>query len=134
MTRSSSSGFERSPERPGTFSAQDFSRLFGVPETRVRSWESRGLLTPSPYGFADLVSVRTLAELRGAGLSERRIFGIWKALRELLPHVKHPFCEVRLSVLGSSRVLVQYQRKLFDARGQLVLRFEDERRGAGGPR
>ena len=120
------------PEKPEkedrTFTARELSRLFGVRESKVRYWESRGLLAPSPFGFPDVVSLRTLEHLRRSGVSERRIFALWAALRALLPQVEHPFSETRLTVESRTRVVVQYRRALFDAEGQLHLPFFEEAR------
>lgn len=114
----------RLPASPTKYSASGLSRLASVPESKVRYWGARGLLAETgAYGFPDLIALRTIARLRKAGLSERRILKTHRLLRKLFPELRHPFSELAFHVEARSRVLVQYKSAVFDPRGQLVLRF-----------
>jgi DNA-binding transcriptional MerR regulator len=110
------------------------SRLYGLPESRLREWGTRGLLAPSldspdgrQYTFQDLVGLRTLVRLLEAGVPPRRIERRLTSLKALLPEVRYPLAELRIEVIGRSRVLVSHRSFLLEPGGQMVLRFEEGR-------
>jgi len=124
-------------KRSEAYSAGQVCRLCGLPESRLRDWERRGLVAPSldshagrAYSFQDLVGVRTLVRLTGAGVPLASVERILTSLRSLLPEVRHPLAELRIEVEGRSRVLVSYRSSLLEPGGQLVLRFEERSRQA----
>lgn len=126
--------------RDHVYSLGQICRLCGLPESRLRDWEQRGLVAPnldSPagrfYSFQDLVGVRTLMRLLRAGLPLQSVERMLASLKKLLPEVRHPLAELAIEIEGRSRVLVSYRSSLLEPGGQLVLRFEERaahRRGA----
>jgi tetratricopeptide (TPR) repeat protein len=92
------------------------------------------------YGLSDIVALRTLARLKAAKVSSRRIAAILDKLRQRLHEVKNPLSELKLQPDGR-RIRVQFGSLTMEAEsGQLLLDFADEQvrrlvelpRGLGG--
>ena len=107
------------------YSRKDVRRLARVTERQLKSWESQGLVEAlSTYGFHDLLALRTLAELRRAGVSTTRIRKALAALRAKLADVADPLTELRLFSEGRN-VHVQLGGSTMEAvSGQLLLGFD----------
>ena len=112
----------------------EVARLFGIPETRLRSWDRSGFLSPSArvgarsqYTFQDLIGVRTAKALLDRGVPLRRVRTTIDALRTSLPEVVRPLSELRVIADGQS-VVVRDERSLFEPpTGQTVIDFEVRR-------
>jgi DNA-binding transcriptional MerR regulator len=123
------------PRAPGrtmsaTFSWREVGRLFGVSEGRLRYWDRSGFLSPSGHDgrsrcftFQDIVCVRSALALLAGGVSVRRARKIVDALKGKLPLGPHPLG--RLRVRGDARevVVVEDDREIEAASGQLLIDF-----------
>lgn len=113
------------------YSRAEVSRLFGIPESRLRYWDRTGFLPPTGeagtrklYTFQDLIGVRAAKGLIERGVSLRKVRKSVEALRRTLPNVVRPLAELRVSADGQS-VLVQGERGKYEpSTGQLVLDFD----------
>lgn len=127
------------PERTGRgrdptgdlYSRAEVSRLFGIPESRLRYWDRTGFLSPSAqhgvrrrYTFQDLIGIRTAKAMLEKGVPLRRVRKSLEALRTALPDVVRPLSELRV-IADGRRVVVRDDKALFEPRtGQLVIDFE----------
>ncbi len=113
------------------FDQKEVSRLLRISERRVRQWERQGLIPASKrsdttlwFDFQGLVACRTVRQLRGQGLSLGRIGKCVARLRRLLPELKQPLAEARISVhphqivLGKGRIKFTLEgQRCFDFNG-----------------
>lgn len=98
------------------FVRAEVSRLFGIPESRLRYWDRTGFLAPSGetdgkrlYTFQDLIGVRAAKSLLERGTPLRRVRRSVESLKETLPHVIRPLAELRISAEGD-KLLVHTER------------------------
>lgn len=120
-----------SAEDDGAWSVREVSRLFEVPEHRLRYWSQTGFLVPSLrrgerrlYGFRDLIAVKVAKGLLDGGLPLRRVRRQLEALRAHLPKISAPLHDLRIRC-EHDRVIVDQVAHRFEAgSGQLVLDFE----------
>lgn len=113
------------------FARAEVSRLFGLPESRLRYWDKTGFLSPSGetegrrlYTFQDLIGVRAAKALLERGTPLRRVRRSVDSLRATLPHVIRPLAELRISSEGD-KMFVQTERAKWEpSSGQLVLDFD----------
>lgn len=121
----------RSDEDEGVYSVREVSRLFEVPEHRLRYWSQTGFLVPSMrrgdrrfYSFRDLIAVKVAKGLLDGGLPLRRVRRQLESLRTTLPRVAAPLHDLRIRC-ENDRVVVDAVAHRFEAdSGQLVLDFE----------
>lgn len=113
------------------FSRAEVSRLFGIPESRLRYWDKTGFLPPSGeangkqlYTFQDLIGVRTAKALLERGTPLRRVRASVESLKASLPHVIRPLAELRISADGEQLVVHTERAKWEPTSGQLVLDFD----------
>lgn len=118
------------PRGDDLYSVRDVSRLFSVPERRLRYWSQTGFVSPSVrdggrvfYNFRDLIAVRVAKGLLDTGMPLRRVRRQLAALRTSLPSVDEPLSDLRIRCEGD-RVVVAQGDKRFEATGQLVLDFQ----------
>lgn len=112
------------------YTTSEVARIFSLPETRLRSWDRRGFISPSGkrgrlryYTFQDLIGIRAAKGLLESGMSIVRVRRSVRALRESLPKVLRPLNELRVTSDGS-RVVVTGDGGSFDPEtGQLLLDF-----------
>ncbi|MGA7577294.1 MAG: tetratricopeptide repeat protein [Desulfobaccales bacterium] len=114
------------------FDQREIARLLGISETRVRRWERRGLVPrlkktggTSWFDFQALVAFRTLRQLRGQGVSLAKIGKCVAKMRRLLPELKQPLSEVRISI-HRRQIVLGRDRLKFTPEGQRLIDF-------GGP-
>ncbi len=118
-------------EDEGAYSLREVSRLFEVPEHRLRYWSQTGFLVPSlrrgerrVYSFRDLIAVKVAKGLLDGGLPLRRVRRQLEALRATLPRVQAPLHDLRIRC-EHDRVIVDEVAHRFEAgSGQLMLDFE----------
>lgn len=121
----------RPDEDEGVYSVREVSRLFEVPEHRLRYWSQTGFLVPSTrrgerrfYSFRDLIAVKVAKGLLDGGLPLRRVRRQLESLRTTLPRVQAPLHDLRIRC-ENDRVVVDEVAHRFEAdSGQLVLDFE----------
>lgn len=112
------------------FSAREVAKLLGLPETRLRTLDRAGIVSPSgekgarrAYTFQDLIALRaTMMLARNVKLRDvARAIG---ALRQTLPKVTRPLQELRI-VSDGRRVVVRASEGAFEPiTGQMVLDFD----------
>ena len=114
------------------YDQREISRLLGISEGRIRSWDRQGLIPHQEktrgalwFDFQALVAFRTVRELRRQGVSLGKIGKCVDKLRQLMPELKQPLAEVRLSIQRDQLILGKNRVK-FTPEGQLLLDF-------GGP-
>lgn len=116
---------------PGAaYSIRDVSRLFDMPESRLRYWSQTGFIQPSIrvkgrtwYSFRDLIGLKVARELLAAGLSLQKVRRSLDALRVKLPEVDQPLSRLRIRC-DHDRVLVEDSERSYEAgTGQGVLDF-----------
>ena len=121
----------------GSFSVAEVSRLFGLPEHRLRYWSQTGFLPASgrrsgrlAYTFRDLIAIKVAKELLEAGLPLRRVRRSLDALRLKLPTESTPLSQLRICC-EDDRVVVSDREHRFEAvSGQLLLDFDVASLGA----
>lgn len=125
---------ERTRRRDPTgdlYARAEVSRLFGIPESRLRYWETSGFLPPTGgdgarkrYTFQDLIGIRAAKGLLERGVSIRKVRKTVEALRRTLPNVVRPLTELRV-VADGHEVVVQSERGRWEpTTGQLLLDFD----------
>lgn len=111
------------------FSAQDITRMLGVPAGRLRAYVKAGLLCPQRgasgelrFSFQDLLLMRTAEGLVTERLPPHRIRNALVSLRERLPR-ERPLTGVQLGALGR-HVVVHDDGKAWQAEsGQVLMSF-----------
>jgi tetratricopeptide (TPR) repeat protein len=107
-----------------SYSRREVRRLLDITERQLRGWEKQDLIARrEPYGFADLLALRTLAKLRKNKVPTAKIRRALAALREKLQDVENPLVELRLFSDGKN-IRVQVGRQTMEpVSGQLLLDF-----------
>jgi DNA-binding transcriptional MerR regulator len=113
------------------FSRREVAKLLGVGETRLRSLDRAGIVTPSgqrrgkpAYTFADLIALRATRELLAKRIKMRDVAKAIGKLKETLPRVTRPLQELRITSDGS-RLVVRADGGAFEpVSGQMVLDFQ----------
>lgn len=110
-----------------SYSRQEVCRLAGIPPRQLKSWQEQGLVREAEaFDFSDLIALRTLVELKSAGISSRRIRSSLAALRHRLREVSDPLRELKVFTDGK-RIGVQVAgRRMEPVTGQLLLDFESD--------
>jgi tetratricopeptide (TPR) repeat protein len=122
------------PEAPAEpvlelYSVPDVARLFSVPESRLRYWIQTGFVRPSVrqrgrfyYTFRDLVGIKAVVELLGAGVATERIRSALESLRRALPPRLEPSSRLRVTCDGESLEVIDDEAPRATTR-QLVMAF-----------
>jgi tetratricopeptide (TPR) repeat protein len=115
----------------GTFTVRQVSRLFDVPERRLRYWSQTGFITPSSkqksrvlYSFRDLIAVKVAKALLDSGLPLRRVRRSLQALRIKLPQAETSLSRLRVRCDHDQVVVDEADCSYEATTGQLVLDFE----------
>lgn len=115
----------------GSFTRDQVVRMTGITHQQFGRWERLGLFstrdrTAQAYGFADLVSLRTLRQLTGEGAPPKRLSKALAALRRMFDEVEEPLRQMRL-VWDGHRLAADYEgRTIEPLSGQLLLKFNGE--------
>jgi Tfp pilus assembly protein PilF/DNA-binding transcriptional MerR regulator len=127
------------------YSRQQVLRMLGLSSRQLAAWERQGLVSPPTgkpgegapekpraaereareglYTFSDLVSLRTLLQLRKEGVPPARIRSLHAALKKKLRGVERPWSELQVQKHGK-RLLVHFQgAPLEPMTGQMVLEY-----------
>ena len=110
------------------YAPRDVSRLFGLPESRLRYWAQTGFIRPSVrvrgrtfYSFRDLIAIKVARELLESGLPLQRVRRSLDALRFKLPEVDQPLARLRVRC-EHEQVIVEDASHTFEAAtGQVLL-------------
>jgi tetratricopeptide (TPR) repeat protein len=109
--------------------------MLGLSDRQLKAWEQQGFVTPvmpgggdrdsseGVYTFSDLVSLRTLQQLRKEGVGPARIRSLHAALKKKLAGVERPWSELQVHKRGK-QLLVHFQgAPLEPLTGQLLLEY-----------
>ncbi len=114
------------------YDQREVSRLTGISESQIRYWDRQGLITHLEkdrgrlwFDFQSLVAFRTVRDLRRQGVSLRKIRSCVEKLRQIMPSLKQPLSEVRISLVQDQLVLGKNRRR-FTPEGQLFMDFAGE--------
>ena len=113
------------------FSSGEISRLLGISQTRLRTFDRAGVVSPTgrrrgrrAYSFSDLIALRTAQSLLEQRVRLRDVTRAVGALKRSLPKVTRPLQELRI-VSDGQRVVVHTTDGAFEPlTGQMVLDFE----------
>lgn len=107
------------------YSRDTVRRMLDIPERELSRWESEELVPRlESYEFLDLVTLRTIAQLREQRLPLARISAVVAAVRARLQEIENPLSDVKIVADGRQvRVLVGGQA-LEPFSGQLLLNFD----------
>jgi DNA-binding transcriptional MerR regulator len=112
------------------YSLREAARFFGIAPARLRSWERSALLRPlsaadtnRPFGFRDLVCIKTVLVLLDHGVPLRRIRRTVEEVRGRIPELDAPVAQLRVWLDGSDRVVVRHGDALYEPSGQMVIDF-----------
>jgi DNA-binding transcriptional MerR regulator len=112
------------------YDQREISRLLGISESQVRYWDRKGLIPHLEksrgslwFDFQALVAFRTVRELRRQGVSLAKIGKCVEKLRQLLPGLKQPLAEVRIS-LQRNQIILGRDRQQFTPEGQRCIDFD----------
>ena len=116
------------------FTRQDLCRILRVSDRQLATWQRKGLVPAAEtYNFSDLLTLKTIRELRKNDVPIKRIQRSLEAMRHKLGEVSHPLSELKISLDGR-QILVDYEgTKLEPVSGQFRFDFET-RRGGGSVR
>jgi tetratricopeptide (TPR) repeat protein len=111
------------------YDQREVARLTGISERQIRYWDRQGLITHREkergrlwFDFQSLVAFRTVRDLRRQGVSLRRIKNCVAKLRQIIPGLKQPLSEVRISLVAD-RLILGKNRRRFTPEGQLLMDF-----------
>jgi DNA-binding transcriptional MerR regulator len=111
------------------YDQREVSKLTGISESQIRYWDRQGLITPQEkdrgrlfFDFQSLVAFRTVRDLRRQGVSLRKIRKCVEKLRQIMPGLKQPLSEVRISLVQDQLILGKNRRR-FTPEGQLFMDF-----------
>jgi DNA-binding transcriptional MerR regulator len=111
------------------YSLREAARVSGISPARLRSWERSALLRPRgadagrPFGFRDLVCIKTVLVLLDHGVPLRRIRRTVEEVRGRIPELDEPVAQLRVWIDGSDRIVVRHGDALFEPSGQMVIDF-----------
>jgi DNA-binding transcriptional MerR regulator len=113
------------------FTRQDLCRILRVSDRQLATWQRKGLVPAAEaYNFSDLLTLKTIRELRKNHVPIKRIQRSLEAMRHKLGEVEHPLSELKISLDGR-QILVNYEgTKLEPVSGQFRFDFETRRGGA----
>jgi tetratricopeptide (TPR) repeat protein len=99
-------------------------RLTGVSERQLRSWERQKLIAAVVhYGFAELLALRMLSQLRKKGVAPAKMRRALHAVARKLEGSEHPLTELQVYTEGK-RIRVEIDGRHMEAEsGQLLLDF-----------
>jgi DNA-binding transcriptional MerR regulator len=111
------------------YDQREVARLTGISESQIRYWDRQGLITPQEkdrgrlwFDFQSLVAFRTIRDLRRQGVSLRKIRKCVEKIRQIMPGLKQPLSEVRISLVQDQLILGKNRRR-FTPEGQLFMNF-----------
>ncbi len=100
--------------------------MFGISPNRLYYWEKTHLIKPGEfYTFKDLVSIKTILNLKKKGISLQRIRHLLKQVKTRTPYLRFPLAELKFEVKGK-KLYISKEGIKFDPYGQIYLDFEKE--------
>jgi tetratricopeptide (TPR) repeat protein len=121
------------------YDQREVSKLTGISESQIRYWDRQGLICHREkdrghlwFDFQSLVAFRTVRDLRRQGVSLRKIRNCVVKLRQIMPSLKQPLSEVRISLVRDQLILGKNRRR-FTPEGQLCMDFSGEEKATVTP-
>jgi tetratricopeptide (TPR) repeat protein len=101
--------------------------MLSLTERQLRSWEKDRLIPClDSFAFSDLIALRTLAQLKKAGISTPQIRRAVEALRDKLSSVDDPLRDLKIFSDGRKITVLVEGSKMEPVSGQLLLDFDRE--------
>jgi len=120
-------GAEPAPgDQPKPLPAAQVAAAVGVRPEVLARWARLGLVEDraGAYDFRDLVSLRTVASLVGAGVSPVIIRRSLEGLARVLPGVDRPLSQLSILARGPRELVAELEDALVHPGGQLEMRFD----------
>ncbi len=107
-----------------TYTRSEIRRILGIKENSLRSWERAGLTAAQEgYSFTDLVSLKTLQNLRSHQIPPKEIAEAIRQLRTRFDHIDRPLDELKI-VSDGRRIAVELPGERIEAlTGQMLFDF-----------
>lgn len=107
------------------FARAEVRRILKITENRLRSWEKLSLYEHlEEYGFADLIALKTLQELRQKRISNQRIKASLASLIEKLSGIGRPLWELKIISDGRKVAVELPGGKMEALTGQMLFNFD----------
>lgn len=108
------------------YSADVICRLLNVTPAALRTWEKHGLVSSrdGAYDYADIVSLRTVADLVSRGVRPEKIADSLRSLESLLPGTDRPLMQLRLVSDSPRQIVAEVGELRIRPDGQLLLNFD----------
>ena len=107
------------------YSREEVRRILRIPESRLRSWERRGWCERrTQFGFADLIGLRSLQNLREHRVPPSRIEDSLLALSRKLPGIERPLQELKIVTTGRKVAVELPSGKMEALTGQMIFNFD----------
>ena len=114
-----------------TTSTKNITLQFGFSRQQLHYWRKVGIISPSArtsepnghflYEFNDLRTLKTIKNLKDAGVSTFRIRKCFKSIKKYFPNIENPFVGKPIFVFGQTIIFV-HKEKCYDAfSGQIYL-------------
>lgn len=111
----------------GGYTIPEVARICRVSPARLRYWKRTRLFEPArdarPFGFRDLVSVRTVVDLIDRGVPLRRIRRSLEAVSSRIPELELPLSALRHWPHAAARLAVHHDGVWVEPNGQTLLDF-----------
>lgn len=108
------------------FNRTTIAKMFGICPSRLHYWEKVHIIKPGKfYTFKDLISVKTVLNLRKRGISLQRIRQLLSQVQRRTPYLRFPLAELKFEVRGK-QICISQEGIKFDPYGQIYLDFKNE--------
>ncbi|HDD35822.1 MAG TPA: tetratricopeptide repeat protein [Candidatus Desulfofervidus auxilii] len=115
------------------YDQKEIARLAGISENQIRYWEKIGLVPCIKrekrklfFDFKALVAFKTIKALQQRGVSLKKIKRALEQLKNIMPNVKYPLTETKISIKGK-RIIFDARGLKFEPSGQLLLNFINQK-------
>jgi len=115
-------GVDDTPSRCGPFTEEQALDAVDLDGPTLTRWRQLGLIDPGDgLDFQDLVSLRTLADLVGAGAHPETIGATLHGLAQHVSGIERPLAQLKLLALSASDLVAEVRGAVIDPSGQLRL-------------
>jgi tetratricopeptide (TPR) repeat protein len=108
------------------YSADEVCALLGTSAEALRRWELLSLIQSNDgrYGYHDLVSLRTIADLVNAGVRAEVIGRSIRGLQAVLPDIQRPLAQLRIMAESDKALAAEIGGTRIAPDGQFLLQFD----------
>jgi DNA-binding transcriptional MerR regulator/Tfp pilus assembly protein PilF len=125
MSTSETMALKGGPAPDAGYARNEVRRMLNVSERQLRAWEKQGFVAPAEsFGFADLLTLKTLKKLREFDIPPRQIQRAIESLRTRLKDIEHPLAELRITAEGRRIAVHVSGQKMEPISGQLLFDFD----------